>query len=641
MSSLVSIASKLHFSKSKKSFVTLDLQNDATAARQSDQFWRWAGDLLVVEMFRMKGTYRLGRASAADYDPGRNTSTYSVLPASSSVQASQAAPPQLRPATFYRKPGLQISRILATTLPTTIPSSFATESLPLVETAPETGKAPITARSARTSQSWQIFSFGALTSLVLQRGIRPSPPISSKVAADIYDSDDAGPNRTPPLIRRIVNLRPSLSPELLPSPAKSSSPDRMSRSPRQKDRKRRRKTQASQGDAVLIGFLGGLNLPDVATRAGESPLNSASQSEADGFAQDMEPEDGESTVKKDHLVQTAQDALSVDDNGDRGVAESARRIRPKILTQSLSSTSRDSDRRVQVKPQGKEERRNNASAVKTENLDPALGGLVDGNHQRGFSPPLTEGAQRSSDKHGSSPLATSPRLRQFMASNGSETLPAIQNATPVTSTKSPNGQQSLPSISAQLGELVDGPSPNETLPTRSSFPMPNGIQSPPMSGISPRPNHYPSPQTRLNTFPTPYPATQPSPASTFGEVSPREPFRASHDPTSMSPPGKPGPPYYTSGRIAPNDELTPQSAESYAGLKGFAGGISPNGDHPNIEPGRPILPPLPGSGNLVTGTFKHVRANHTDRDMNDPRLRDVLAQRLEGGTRGRRRRFGG
>ncbi|KAI4208008.1 MAG: hypothetical protein LQ348_000378 [Seirophora lacunosa] len=557
------------------------------------------------------------------------------------------------------------------------------------------------------------------------RGIRPSPPISSKVAADIYDSDDAGPNRTPPLIRRIVNLRPSLSPELLPSPAKSSSPDRMSRSPRQKGRKRRRKTQASQGDAVLIGFLGGLNLPDVATRAGESPLNSASQSEADDFAQDMEPEDGESTVKKDHLVQTAQDALSVDDNGDRGVGESARRIRPKILTQSLSSTSRDSDRRVQVKPQGKEERRNNASAVKTENLDPALGGLVDGNHQRRFSPPLTEGAPRSSDKHGSSPLATSARLRQFMASNGSETLPAIQNATPVTSTKSPSGQQSLPSISAQLGELVDGPSPHETLPTRSSFPMPNGIQSPPMSGISPRPNHYPSPQTRLNTFPTPYPATQPSPASTFGEVSPREPFRASHDPTSMSPPSKPGPPYYTSGRMAQNDELTPQSAESYAGLKGFAGGISPNSDHPNIEPGRPILPPLPGSGNLVTGTFKcdfpgctaapfqtqyllnshanvhsqnrphycpvktcprseggkgfkrknemirhglvhqspgyicpfcperehkyprpdnlqrHVRANHTDRDMNDPRLRDVLAQRLEGGTRGRRRKFGG
>ncbi|KAL8975659.1 MAG: hypothetical protein Q9197_000134 [Variospora fuerteventurae] len=499
----------------------------------------------------------------------------------------------------------------------------------------------------------------------------------------------------------------------------------MSRSPRHQGRKRRPKTQASQGDAVLIGFLGGLNLPDIATRAGEEPLNSASQSEADECAQGMEPEDGESTVKKDHLVQTAQDALSVDDNGDRGVAESARRVRPKIMTQSLSSASRESDRRVQVKLQGQQQRQHNASAVKTENLDPALGGLVDGHHQREYSPITAEGASRSSDNHGSSLLATSPRLRQFMASNGSETLPAIQNATPVTSTKSPNGQQSLPSISAQLGGLVDGPSPNENLPNRSSFPMPNGIQSPPMSGISPRPNHYPSPQTRLHTFPTPYPATQPSPASTFSEVSPREPFRATHDPTSMSPPGKPGPPYYATGRMVQNDELTPQSAESYAGFKGFAGGISPNSDHLNIEPGRPILPPLPGSGVLVSGTFKcyfpgctaapfqtqyllnshanvhsqnrphycpvktcprseggkgfkrknemirhglvhqspgyvcpfcperehkyprpdnlqrHVRANHTDRDMNDPRLRDVLAQRLEGGTRGRRRRFGG
>lgn len=38
---------------------------------------------------------------------------------------------------------------------------------------------------------------------------------------------------------------------------------------------------------------------------------------------------------------------------------------------------------------------------------------------------------------------------------------------------------------------------------------------------------------------------------------------------------------------------------------------------------------------------RHVRGNHTDKDMNDPKLRDVLAQRTEGGTRGRRRRFGG
>ncbi|KAL8842680.1 MAG: hypothetical protein Q9170_000455 [Blastenia crenularia] len=377
----------------------------------------------------------------------------------------------------------------------------------------------------------------------------------------------------------------------------------MSRSPRQKGRKRRGKTQASQGDAVLIGFLGGLNLPDVATRAGEEPLNSASQSEADELTGEMELENGGTNVKKNHLVQAAQDALSVDGTDDReaiAALENARRVRPKIMTQSLILTSRDHDRRPQAKLYSKQERRNNTSTVKTENLDPALGGSADADQQQEIGSPLAEGGRSSSDNHRSSPLATSPCLRQFMASNGSETLPAIQSATPSLSAKSPNSGQSLPSISAQLGELVDGPSPNETLSSRSTFPMANGIQSPPMSGISPRPNHYPSPQTRLNSFPTPYPAAQPSPASTYGEVSPREPYRTSLDPTGMSPPGKPGAPYYTTSRTSQMEELTPQSAESHAGFKTF----SPNGDHPNVEPGRPILPPLPGTGLLATGNFK-------------------------------------
>ena len=34
---------------------------------------------------------------------------------------------------------------------------------------------------------------------------------------------------------------------------------------------------------------------------------------------------------------------------------------------------------------------------------------------------------------------------------------------------------------------------------------------------------------------------------------------------------------------------------------------------------------------------RHVRVNHMDKDMNDPQLREVLAQRVEGGSFGRRR----
>lgn len=37
---------------------------------------------------------------------------------------------------------------------------------------------------------------------------------------------------------------------------------------------------------------------------------------------------------------------------------------------------------------------------------------------------------------------------------------------------------------------------------------------------------------------------------------------------------------------------------------------------------------------------RHVRVHHVDKDKDDPQLREVLAQRPEGGSRGRRRRVG-
>ena len=43
----------------------------------------------------------------------------------------------------------------------------------------------------------------------------------------------------------------------------------------------------------------------------------------------------------------------------------------------------------------------------------------------------------------------------------------------------------------------------------------------------------------------------------------------------------------------------------------------------------------------ANGIDRHVRVNHSDVDLNDSKLRDVLNQRLEPGTRGRRRRQGG
>ena len=52
------------------------------------------------------------------------------------------------------------------------------------------------------------------------------------------------------------------------------------------------------------------------------------------------------------------------------------------------------------------------------------------------------------------------------------------------------------------------------------------------------------------------------------------------------------------------------------------------------------------NGVVVTGGIwvdevnRHVRVHHPDKDKDDPQLREVLAQRPEGGSRGRRRRLG-
>lgn len=45
----------------------------------------------------------------------------------------------------------------------------------------------------------------------------------------------------------------------------------------------------------------------------------------------------------------------------------------------------------------------------------------------------------------------------------------------------------------------------------------------------------------------------------------------------------------------------------------------------------------PLSSELI-GQHRHVRVHHVDRDKDDPQLREVLAQRPEGPSRGRRRR---
>ena len=418
--------------------------------------------------------------------------------------------------------------------------------------------------------------------------------------ADNYGSDDDRLNRTPPLLARIVNLKPSPSPEYLPKRARSSSPERSSRS---RHKGRRPRTQASQGDEVLIGFMGDLNTPDIARNAGQEPLNSASQSEADEEVMQVDNE----RPRINSLMQAARDGLDAVDGNDGPVEEPhgsskpevARRVRPTIQVPLSKESSLSDDVGLRVE---------SPSSLRRAPSDPQSSSIAStaaaGGSRAGQYHPNPSGSGR---RHSSSAQSLrSPDLRKFAipASEGSpkETLPAMKNPSSSQPSKSPNSQQSLPPLHAINLEPLNEDIRASNLNHRQSFPLANGsIHSPPMSSIASKMGPYTSRLTPLNGhFPPSFSSNHPSPVSTFGE-SPREPYRPVQDPTSMSPPGKPNQPQNPNGRTPQSEESAPLSAESYTSTGTFSSGASPNGD--KIDGNQRILPPL-GSGPLVTGIFK-------------------------------------
>lgn len=424
------------------------------------------------------------------------------------------------------------------------------------------------------------------------------------MATENYDSDDAYANRTPPLVAREVKLQPSPSPEYLTPPPRSPSPEPTGRS-KQKGRKRR--TQPSQGDAVLIGILGDLNNPDIATRAGEEPLNSASQSEASDFDEEMKDEVGveaEEAVAEMNLEQMAQNAIDAfsghegsesQTNSPKGAG--TRRVRPPKLHTDIGSQARQSDTKSQAASE-----RSKESTPQTSS-DGEISRSVNAENEVSLaSPPLS-----AVGRNGSRSTMISPKLLKhtIAPSEGSpmETLPAIQNSTDLQTAKSPNNSQNLPSIQ-HLALPMDALSPKES-DTRSlgmnqqhTFPM----QSPSTGPLTSRSTTFPSPQTRVNGhFTHPYPPTQPSPVSIYSETSPRESYQHNQDATSISPPGKRDGAFYTKGPTPKSDELTPSTSSADTPL---------SADSMTLDGQRPILPPLI-NGPYVGGVFKCVHPGCT------------------------------
>ena len=98
------------------------------------------------------------------------------------------------------------------------------------------------------------------------------------VCSERYDTGD-GLILNPPEVERPSVLH-SESRDDSPLAERSPTLGGMSMS-KSRERRQRPRAQASQGDAVLIGFMGGLNHPDLASKAGEEPLLEESDESAD------------------------------------------------------------------------------------------------------------------------------------------------------------------------------------------------------------------------------------------------------------------------------------------------------------------------------------------------------------------------
>ena len=337
---------------------------------------------------------------------------------------------------------------------------------------------------------------------------------------------------------------------------------------------------------MLISFMGGLNHPDLATRAGEETLPQYDDS-------DLEHDDGElPTEESNYLVPIAKNAvdLAESNNGQSGEVNGTamRPTRPKIDTHTIAPDANDPSRPVTT------DLHHDASTLPL--CDTSISATSVSRSSR--SPPRSVPPGKASIE----PPAISPLLRKYTIPSSerapTETLPAMQNSPPASSSKSPNGVQKLPSLSQiQLEPAkLDARSPNEHHHgiNRSPYPMNNGtVASPPIGSIAPRPGRYPSPRAPVmsnGAFPT-YQYGQPSPATS--DASPRD--------SNMSPPNKPPVQAFYSNRQTPrSEELTPQSAHSQESASSFSTAPSPQ------QMDRPILPPLAGlpNGPMMTGSFK-------------------------------------
>lgn len=369
--------------------------------------------------------------------------------------------------------------------------------------------------------------------------------------------------------------------------------------------KRRPKTQASQGDAVLIDFLGGSNFPDIANRAGEEPLNSASQSESGEPSDRMEEGDGRNNAfgeKSFSLIQTAQEAqFLVEATAEKQAIDYSNdpRALSKIFTRDLESSAND-------------RAKSDSGGLKVfkDGIDGTTHLYAKETPVAGYSigkpkvfasrpsPPTSNRAAYPAERR--SPFVITTSLVQSEGQVRSEEnmkLPAMSAMTVQS--------QQLPPLQKHLESFLPPSCESDTRTNginagRHSFSLVSSTVHSPTVGSTSRPGRYSSPHGRLATNSFPYSHSQQSPPGTYSETSPRN-YQQCQDPTASPLPKFQTPQFYGT-RGPQSDDLTPISAESFPSTANFSADTSPNEDHMNIE-GRSALPTLTTIP-LISGSYK-------------------------------------
>ncbi|PQE16085.1 C2H2 type zinc finger domain-containing protein [Rutstroemia sp. NJR-2017a WRK4] len=469
--------------------------------------------------------------------------------------------------------------------------------------------------------------------------------MTQQISDAIYDPDDVGLRGSPIFSAMTVNLEPSPSPEAYHLPPTSPEPSPGGRNP-----SKRSSNQACQADAVLVALMAGGRRPDIARNAGDQALPSDEEDEespARGTEVAINEENINST-KEDlhHLTSMAVTALKVHKDSASQVSNA-----PVIFKSPPTGDTSEPVNTTIASPSshlhlvGPRHESRTGILIKTEALPP------------GELPPIRHSPHADSANRNGVKQITLPSITDLTDQLGDiNKLADGQNRNETSFSQSPPAGPPIPRFNAI---------PRKTPPAKSPIDLRRELPSPGMPGpryfAAPRPpSQQEGPQLVAASDYSSGSNTETPSTDQSGSTPTTAIDRMSIDGITnpqvggyqCTNPGCTAPPFQTQYLLNSHANVHSSNRPHYCPVKGCPRGEGGKGFKRKNEmirhglvhesPGYvcPFCPDREHKYPRPDNLQRHVRVHHTDKDKDDPQLREVLSQRPEGGNRGRRRRGG-